>query len=531
MSARILLLLVLLGGAAGAANAQSAPAPDQAATAARPAAPRPRGPCGVKAGEGLPALEKRKEILERRVALARTARRAPAGGEAAKGGGGVAKAKAKSVTKTQAALLEVLFQIQCLQLRQQAAARADVAPPAREPPSAEPVSDERLPAERAPETRAPARLPAPEVAQPVEPPGPAPAHPKFSTRRVVSPPGPRSGPAPSPARSPGTADAIAVTTYFATNRGWSGGSDPARLYSARPAALSYGRALVTIPKTHTPGHLEQPSIWKLQFHADPRRHFVLKSVARLKTDEARWQMAKALEGVSPKALLIFVHGYNMSFAEAAMRTAQLAYDLDFPGVPFFFSWPSVGQVTGYVRDGETAVLSQDAFDRVLDDLSELPVSDIYLIAHSMGSRIVSEVLRGRVERGKDTARISELLLAAPDINAEIFRTRIAPRLAEMRRTQTTVYASSSDLALIASKAVTGYQRVGETAGGVFVYPGLETIDASRASVVMREFGHSYLTDSAAVLKDIRSLLLLKLPAKARGLSQAGISPNLYWSLQ
>jgi esterase/lipase superfamily enzyme len=127
--------------------------------------------------------------------------------------------------------------------------------------------------------------------------------------------------------------------------------------------------------------------------------------------------------------------------------------------------------------------------------------------------------------------VRELLLAAPDINAELFAEVIAPKLKQMQGTQTTLYASSSDLALIASKAVHGYRRVGETAGGVLVYPGLETIDASRAAIAMRSFGHSYLTDSAAVIGDIRELLRLKLGAKARGLPETGTDPNVYWSLQ
>jgi esterase/lipase superfamily enzyme len=61
----------------------------------------------------------------------------------------------------------------------------------------------------------------------------------------------------------------------------------------------------------------------------------------------------------------------------------------------------------------------------------------------MGSHIVSQALKSRVERGKSTGHLSELLLAAPDINAQLFRTTIAPRLAAMQGTRTTVYASSS----------------------------------------------------------------------------------------
>ena len=83
---------------------------------------------------------------------------------------------------------------------------------------------------------------------------------------------------------------------------------------------------------------------------------------------------------------------------------------------------------------------------------------------------------------------------------------------------------------MASKAVHGYRRVGETAGGVFVYPGFDTVDASAASLAVRAFGHlSHRQRRGA--GDIRSLLRLKLPAKARGLAEAGTSPDIYWSLQ
>src|SRR5690606_36959590 len=116
------------------------------------------------------------------------------------------------------------------------------------------------------------------------------------------------------------------------------------------------------------------------------------------------------------------------------------------------------------------------------------------------------------------------------INADLFRMVIAPRLKALQGTQTTVYASSSDLALRASKAVHGYRRVGETAEGVLVIPGLDTVDASGATMAVRAFGHSYLTDSAAVLKDIRAIVRQKLSAKERGLLPVGASPNVYWSL-
>ena len=484
MLARILLALAAVSLGAGLASGQSQPAP--AADLRLPA------PCRNKAAEDLASLETRKERLERQIAKARAAKP------------GTEETAAKQLTKSQATLLDVLFQIQCHQVRQQSAEQ-QVA-------SAQPAPVDGVPVDRARKRRA-VRLDAPQQGAP----GGGEAQPPPPTRRAAG--------------AVSADNVVEVTTYFATNRGLSGKSTPVAFYDAKVSPLSYGRAVVTIPSTHTPGSLELPSIWRLQLQPDPKRHFTLKAVDALTLDEARAEMAGRLGQLPAKAILIYVHGYNMGFAETAMRTAQLAYDLDFPGLPFFFSWPSLAQVTGYLRDGESAQLSEDAFDQLLDDLARLPAGEIYVIAHSMGSRLVSQALRSRVNNGKSTARLRELLLAAPDINADLFRRTIAPKLQAMQGTQTTVYASSSDLALMASKAVHGYRRVGETAGGVFVYPGFDTVDASAASLAMRAFGHSYLTDSAAVLKDIKSLLRLKLPAKARGLAEAGIQPDIYWSIQ
>src|ERR1700730_16847954 len=62
----------------------------------------------------------------------------------------------------------------------------------------------------------------------------------------------------------------------------------------------YGRATVTIPPTHTPGHLELPALWKLQRETDPSKHFVLKSVMPLNTDVARKEMTEKLQGMGTK---------------------------------------------------------------------------------------------------------------------------------------------------------------------------------------------------------------------------------------
>jgi esterase/lipase superfamily enzyme len=322
---------------------------------------------------------------------------------------------------------------------------------------------------------------------------------------------------------------IEVTTYYATNRKQTAAAEPAKIYGGEVAsALQYGRAIVSIPPTHTPGHFEMPTLWRLERNADPSRHFVLRSVMPLGADDARREMAEKLRGMSSKALLIFVHGFKTGFTEAALRTAQMAHDLKFPGMAFFYSWPSANQVRSYWLDEEMARLSESVFERLIEELSQLPVTDIYVVAHSMGNRIVGHALQARADKGKPTPKVKELLLAAPDINAEVFSTVIAPKLAAMQGTRTTVYASSSDIALKASKIVHRFRRLGETTGGVVTYPGIDTVDATGASKAVQGFGHFYVVDSPAVIKDIRAIIDRKGPAKLRGLSEVGAPPNSYW---
>jgi esterase/lipase superfamily enzyme len=333
------------------------------------------------------------------------------------------------------------------------------------------------------------------------------------------------------APAPSTA-AIEVTTYFATNRKRTTNPEPAKFYgSDYQPAYEWGRALVTIPRTHVPGNLEMPSLWKMELDSDANKHFVLKAVIHLTPKSARSEMTDRIAASNSKSLLLFVHGYDTTFAEAALRTAQLAHDLEFPGLAFFYSWPSAGSALRYWRDEEASQLSEGVFEQLLGELSQLGANNIYIVAHSMGNRIVAGALRNRVIKKEETKHIREVLLAAPDINAELFRSVIAPQLAAMQGTRTTIYASSSDLALRASKVVHGFRRVGETVGGVFVYPGVDTIDASGVVTMIREYGHSYLMDSASVLKDVRTIIQQKLAAKQRGLPEKGEAPDFYWQLR
>jgi esterase/lipase superfamily enzyme len=55
--------------------------------------------------------------------------------------------------------------------------------------------------------------------------------------------------------------------------------------------------------------------------------------------------------------MVFVHGYNVPFADAVFKAAQIAYDANFLGTTIVFSWPSAGQPLKYDYDRESANFS------------------------------------------------------------------------------------------------------------------------------------------------------------------------------
>jgi esterase/lipase superfamily enzyme len=132
-------------------------------------------------------------------------------------------------------------------------------------------------------------------------------------------------------------------------------------------------------------------------------------------------------------LFVFVHGFNVTFKDAARRTAQMAHDLEFPGAPVMFSWPSLGKgsPSGYREDERTAEwCEEDVMDFVTVVAKQSGARRVHLIAHSMGNRVLTGVLRRLAysKRSGDMPKFNEVILTAPDIDAETFKLAIAPRI-------------------------------------------------------------------------------------------------------
>src|SRR5262249_17962534 len=144
---------------------------------------------------------------------------------------------------------------------------------------------------------------------------------------------------------------------------------------------------VSIPRGHEEGQLEAPSILHFEFREDPAKHVVLMRVETMVKSQFSLDLQAKADQVPRREALIFVHGYNVSFEDAARRTAQLTHDLGFQGIPAFYSWPSNGFSVAYTWDEQSAVWTEPHLKEFLEFLADNgKLERIHVIAHSMGNR-------------------------------------------------------------------------------------------------------------------------------------------------
>jgi esterase/lipase superfamily enzyme len=273
--------------------------------------------------------------------------------------------------------------------------------------------------------------------------------------------------------------------------------------------LYYGRCEVSIPKCHRVGELETPSILRLEFRPDPKKHVLLSETYNLEESDFFKKLKYSVAKSSSKDAFVFVHGYNVSFEDAARRTGQIAYDLDFVGAPIFYSWPSNGKTADYLKDETNITWSTPHFQRFLGLLAQKSgAKRIHIIAHSMGNRAVCDALKALSSNPASQLKFKHLVLAAPDIDAGTFQ-ELAATLQRLAG-RVTLYESSQDKAIQASRKIHGNPRAGEP---LLVVRGMDTIDASAIDTDF--LGHSYFSDNWPLLSDIHSILFKDEPPSGR----------------
>ncbi|MBQ0819621.1 alpha/beta hydrolase [Microvirga terrae] len=244
-----------------------------------------------------------------------------------------------------------------------------------------------------------------------------------------------------------TVDMLVATTRMRA-------SDPQEFYSGgRGPELSFAEFTVSIPPAanRTPGEVQ----WPQRNPGNPATDFVTLKADVIDRKQATTWFHRTVRTVPQRRVLVFIHGFNNRFDDAVFRFAQIVHDAGTPVVPVLFTWPSRGSILAYGYDRESNTYSRNALETTLRTLASDPaVGEISILAHSMGNWVTLEALRQMAIRdGRVAPKIRNVLLAAPDVDVDLFREAVV----DMGRSRPnfTLFVSQDDRALAVSRRLWG----------------------------------------------------------------------------
>jgi len=317
--------------------------------------------------------------------------------------------------------------------------------------------------------------------------------------------------------------------WFGTNR--KATEDRKNFVAEEGETTSLGYVWVWIPKGHKTGETGTSFVRKVLRWDFADDKLAVKSVHMLQ-EVSFWSHVRALAKREPwkgrTNALLFIHGYNTSFNDAAIRAAQLGYDLKIRGPVAFFAWPSKGTTFGYLADAETIVTSEEPIRRfIVDFVQNSGVDAVHIIAHSMGNRAVLRALKTLESNPPHNFRLGQILLAAPDVLKREFE-RDASAYSTFGQ-QTTLYTSRRDVALWFSKFLNQGHRAGYFTPHT-VAAGVDTVKVPNFNLEL--LGHGYFAKAAKLLSDMSDCLRSGTrPDDRLFLDAATVPEGAIWRLQ
>lgn len=315
----------------------------------------------------------------------------------------------------------------------------------------------------------------------------------------------------------------------------------------RDKSMSYGTCDVEFGRGMTWDELVEASRGKTRKHDVPIRIGKVTELGRLpvadaanyeKVDgkvverqdrlEERMRVGKAfLEDLGERVrqtkngeVCMFVHGFNNDFQDPMYVAAQVWHFCGREVVPIVYTWPAGWDgfaLFGYNYDRESGEFTIYHLKAALKTLAACPdVKKVHLIAHSRGTDVLMTALRElnikyRAEGSslRDSLKLGSLILAAPDIDMDVFSQRIGAERLITEPEQFTVYVSHADEAIgLSDWLFRSGRRLGKLR-----YADLSD-DARQLSKSFSEvnivdvtahttgLGHSYFYDCPPVLSDL-----------------------------
>ena len=251
--------------------------------------------------------------------------------------------------------------------------------------------------------------------------------------------------------------------FYATNR--RPGTNPAvleeRYGTEREETLKFGSFDAEIKPTLGLGMFVNPTEW---FQNEEIR---LNDVNSLERAEFVQKLRTMVEESPYRGLLVVVNGFRESFHSALGKTAFVGHVLDINAPLLLFDWPGNqgSSLSGYRNARRIAKASGAELASTLElIIREIKPDKLWLIANSMGGEVVAKafnLLYQQADLADAEIEIEDVVLTAPDVDHDEFDQQFKKEISALAK-NLTVYVSSNDRALLASRIINRGQRRGES---------------------------------------------------------------------
>lgn len=253
------------------------------------------------------------------------------------------------------------------------------------------------------------------------------------------------------------------------------------------------------------------------------------------------EIARRLAIARRKEVVLFVHGYHVSFEGAALTMGELCHFLGREFVCGIFTWPAGGDggaLFGYDLDRESAEYAVEDLVKLIRIIAGTPgLERIHFIAHSRGTDTLASALAVLSVESyalkSSPARvfhIGNIVLVAPDLDGDVAVTKIFKVFSDpdlpfggeaepdtiippSPGLKLSIYVSPDDKALATSGWLFGsIARLGRINATMFtpdqieLIGNLDAVDIIEVRGTTDFFGHSYFVSNPHVSADIIAML-------------------------
>lgn len=252
----------------------------------------------------------------------------------------------------------------------------------------------------------------------------------------------------APPDAAGVADIQPI--LMATNRAGFGSTD-------HSDSVTFFDLDIAVPRNRAPGEVPVEGV----------DAFALSRQRQLSTDA---EIKRLLGPPSGDPLVIWVHGFNNTSAEAVYRHAQMVADTDLRGPQLSFVWPSLATPRGYLFDRDSALQSRSALENLFVRLGRIWGGPITVVAHSLGCMLAMEALV-RMRLQNRPVVLDGLILLQPDIAPDVFESQVAD-ISPLPQNALLVVSGRDPALFVSARLAQTQNRVGAAVEDIDTYEGL-----------------------------------------------------------